>query len=121
MKQLKNAKELIGKTISQIVKTNEIWIKFDDDSFVVFDKVDKTEGFSYTNIVCDIYEYDKDKTCIELLDLNVITLEEHNDALNDERIRYEKSIAESDKKQKEHLEKYEKEQLEILKNKYETK
>ena len=51
MKQLFKKEDLIGKTIVDTFIPTEsyqdLWLKFNDDSFIVFEIDDITEGFGY--------------------------------------------------------------------------
>lgn len=122
MKQLFEQKELIGKTIAQVLMPKEsyqdMWIKFTDNSFAVFDTEDRTEGFGYEKRVRVICEWEKDNTDEELVELGLITKDEHELALEDEDKKYEKERSERDAIEQKRIENLEKEQLAKLKTKY---
>ncbi len=122
MKQLFKQEELIGKTIAQVILPKEsyqdMWIKFTDNSFVVFDTEDRTEGFGQERNVINISDSKKDNTSEELVQLGLITKSEYELALQEEEIEYQKRCAERDAIEKKRIEDYEKKQLEILNKKY---
>lgn len=122
MKQLFKQKELIGKTIEQVLMPKEtyqdMWIKFTDSSFAVFDTEDRTEGFGQERCVRIISDCEKDNTNEELVELGFITKAEHKLALEEEDERYEKRRIERDIIEQKRIEDYEIEQLDKLKKKY---
>ena len=122
MKQIFGEKELVGKTIMQIILPkeayNETWIKFTDNSFVVFDTEDRTEGFGYEKRIRIISEWEKDNTNEELVQLGLITKQEHKLAVEQEKINSEERQKQRDDEEKNRIEKLEKEQLSKLKTKY---
>ncbi len=124
MKQLFEEKELIGKTIAQVLMPKEsyqdMWIKFTDNSFAVFDTEDRTEGFGQERRILVISDWEKDNTNEELVELGLITKAEHKYALEEEEKRYKKERAERDAVEQKRIEDYEKEQLAKLKTKYDA-
>ncbi len=122
MKQLFEEKELIGKTISMVLMPKEsyqdMWIKFTDNSFAVFDTEDRTEGFGQERRIRVISDWEKDNTNEELVELGLITKSQHELALEEEEKRYEKERSERDAVEQKRIEDYEKEQLAKLKTKY---
>ena len=87
MKQIKEHKDLVGKTIAQVIYPKEnyqdMWIKFTDGSFVVLDIEDRTEGFGQTQEVVRIYPWDKDMTDDELVELGLISPQMHSNAVDE--------------------------------------
>jgi hypothetical protein len=122
MKQLFEKKELIGKTIAQVLMPKEsyqdMWIKFTDNSFAVFDTEDRTEGFGQEKRIRVISDWEKDNTNEELVELGLITKSEHKNALEEEEKIHEKERCERDAIEQKRIEHYEKEQLDKLKTKY---
>lgn len=122
MKQLFEEKELIGKTIAMVLMPKEsyqdMWIKFTDNSFVVIDTEDRTEGFGQERRIRVISDWEKDNTNEELVELGLITKSEYELALYEEEKRYEKERRERDAIEQKRIEDYEKEQLAKLKKKY---
>ena len=81
MKQIFNSEELIGKTIEDFYfSEEELWIKFTDSSFVV---IETDDGINVSYNV-------KDKTNSELVKIKVITQEEFNTALEEQRAKWRK-------------------------------
>ncbi len=120
MNQLVKHSELIGKTISQLLNSgNDIWIKFTDDSFVIFDTDNYSSGFSYDNDVRVICDDIKDNTSMELVELGLITKIQYEIALKEEEDRHEQERLKRDLEYKNKIEEQEKELLNKLKNKYE--
>jgi hypothetical protein len=122
MKQLFKQEELIGKTISQVLipteRYQDMWIKFTDNSFVIFDTEDRTEGFGQEMNICVISNYKKDNTNKELVELGLITKAEYKLALKEEEERYENERHERDTLEQKRIEEFEKEQFFKIKNKY---
>lgn len=122
MKQIKNKKELIGKTISQIIMPKEhyddLWIKFTDNSFVVFKVDDISAGFEFSKYVMIMETSTMDMTESEFVELELITPEIHQNAINEQEKRWSDQNEEREKNEKISIEKYEKDQLEKLKLKY---
>ena len=119
MKQLFKEKELIGKTITKTY-TNDFgfWVRFSDDSFVMFEATDKTEGYGYTKYFVNICEYKKNNTYSELVKLGIITQKEYEKANEEQEREYELSREKQNRIELEETIKREKELLEKLKNKY---
>jgi len=113
MKQLFKQKELIGKTIEQVLMPKEtyqdMWIKCTDSSFAVFDTEDRTEGFGQEKLIYVISDCEKDNTNEELVELGFITKSEHKLALEKEDERYEKRRIERYIIEQKRIEDYEKE------------
>ncbi len=82
MKQIFNSEELIGKTIEDFYfsEEEELWIKFTDNSFVVIE----------TDNGIDVKNYVVSKTNSGLVNIGVISQEEYNAALEEQRIKYQK-------------------------------
>lgn len=117
--QIKNIKELKGKTITDIKSDcGELWLKFSDNTFIVLVVNDSTEGFGYTKNEVNIYQYDKDNTDHILVDLDIISEKEYKVACKQEERYYQKSQEERDAIEKERIRNIELEQLEKLKLKY---
>ena len=123
MNQLFKKEDLIGKTIEKIISTgchyDDMFIKFTDGSFVVIDIDEVGEGFSSAQAIV-IEQWKKDKTCSELVELGVITKQEYDEAVRQEEVEFKNRQLEREKKEAERLEEQEKEQLQALKNKYES-
>ena len=100
MKQLFEEKELVGKTIARVLMPKEtyqdMWIKFTDNSFAVFDTQDRTEGFGQERRIRVISDWKKDNTNEELVELGLITRSEYELALAEEDRKYEKQKSERD-------------------------
>lgn len=122
MKQLFEQHELIGKTITQILlpeeSYQELWIKFSDNSFVVFKEEDRTEGFGQERSVIVISDWEKDNTDEEFVKLGFITQNQYELALEEEEKKYEKERVEREEFEKKRIKEYEKDLLNKLKNKY---
>ncbi len=122
MKQLFKEEELTGKTIAQTIMPKEscgyIFIKFTDNSFVVFDSEDNSTGFSNMGYTLVISDYVIDNTDKNLVTLGLITNEQYESALEEEEKRYEQQRIDRDNREKESQEKAEREYAVILKNKY---
>jgi hypothetical protein len=94
MKQIMNKKDLIGKTIKNYYESfDDLWIRFTDDSFVIFRCEDKTDGFDQTHYICNIFDYEVDNTYEPLVNLGLISENEYNiaceeeDRISEERMR----------------------------------
>ena len=124
MKQLFEQKDLIGKTIAQVLMPKEsyqdMWIKFTDNSFAVFDTEDRTEGFGQEKCIRVISDWKKDNTNEELVELGLITKSQHELALEEKEKRHEKERSERYAVEQKRIEDYEREQLAKLKTKYDT-
>ena len=122
MNQIKDHKDLIGKTIAQVIYPIEtyqdMWIKFTDGSFVILDKEDRTEGFGQTQEVVRIYPWDKDMTSSELVELGLISPQMHTNAVEERERRWEEERQERAKEEESRVEVEEKKLLDKLKNKY---
>ena len=90
MKQIMNKKDLIGKTIKRYYESNDdfFWIRFTDDSFVIFRSEDITEGFGQTHHICNIFDYEVDNTYRPLVNLGLISENEYEIACEDEERRF---------------------------------
>lgn len=107
MKQLLCTKELVGKTISKTLQSpEEFWIKFTDDSFVVLEIDDKTEGFGYSHRYIDISEYLVTSCQHELVKIGLISQEVYEEACQEEAEEYERE------RQQRERELYEQQELE---------
>jgi hypothetical protein len=74
MKQIIYNKELVGKTISKTLQSyQEFWIKFTDDSFVILDSTEKTEGYGYTQKSIEVSTYLSDNTNKNLVKFDLIS------------------------------------------------
>ena len=92
MKQLVKITDLINKTISKTIKSNdELYIKFMDDSFVVFEINNNTEGFGYDKKSIEISDYIRDNTYHELVELGLITKKDFTDAVLQEDNKQKKN------------------------------
>ena len=119
MKQLLSIEDLSGKTISKtLLSEPELWMKFTDNSFAVFDIEDRTEGFGHTKSAVVLSDWKKDGTNIELVNLEIISLSEHKKAIKDNELATDIRQQERDKEQQSQIEKLEKEQLKKLSEKY---
>ena len=79
--EIRNLKDLKGKTIVETKKSNnDLWIKFFDDTFVVISISDITKGFDHPESEVDIFEFEQDKTDYTLVDLGLITEDEYEKA-----------------------------------------
>ena len=122
MKQIFDKKEIIGKKVSDVIipegSYQDLWVKFDDNSFVVFTIDDITEGFGYAKQKLSISDDIKNNEDRELLELKLITKEEFEYARNErERISSEYH-EEQQLKYKKMIEDSEKDQYNKLKEKY---
>jgi hypothetical protein len=107
MNQILNKKELVGKTISETLQTSqEFWIKFTDDSFVVLQIINNTEGFGYTNTIIDVSDWIVNTTNNDLVKLGLISQEVYEEACQEEEEEYERE------RQKRERELYEQQELE---------
>jgi len=85
MKQIMRKKDLISKTIKRYYQNDDFfWIRFTDDSFVIFKSEDKTDGFGYPHFICDIFDYEVDNTYEPLVELGLITENEYDMACEEE-------------------------------------
>ena len=120
--QLKNISEIIGKTIEKVVepkeKYDDLWIKFTDGSFICIEAQDITEGFGYAihTVGVNCIDYTAN---INLVKLGIISEKERKEIVIQEEKEYEIENAEYERKRKEDIYNYEKEQYEKLKNKFE--
>lgn len=124
MKQLFKQEELIGKTIAKVLMPKksyqDIWIKFTDNSFIVFNTEDTTVGFGQERNVYVISDQVKDNTSEELVEIGLITNTQHKLALQEQEERYEMQRRLQDAIEKKRIEDNEREQLNklIIKYKY---
>lgn len=122
MKQIFNHKELLGKTISQVLMPEDyfedMWIKFTDNSFVVLKTNNLSVGFEQDKYTLTICEYNKDNTNEELLKLGLITKQEHNLAVQEQDIKYENERKEREFRINQEIERQEIELLNKLKAKH---
>ena len=117
--EIKIIDELKGKTISDLkLDCGELWLKFTDNTFVVLVVNDITKGFEYTRTEVNINQYGKDNTDHTLVDLGLISENEHKEACEQEEFKYQKRQEELDNQEKERIKNIELEQLEKLKSKY---
>lgn len=119
-KQIKKLEELKGKQISNLfIYCDELYLKFSDNTFAVLIPKNITEGFGSAKTEVNIEEYDIDKSNKILVENGIISEEEYLEALKKEE-ELEKELEEKYKREhQERIEKYELEQLRILKQKYE--
>ncbi len=124
MKQLFEQPELIGKTISQILipetSYQNLFIKFTDNSFVVFEKEDATNGYGYPREIIIISDMKVDNTYPELVELGLVTKKDYECAIQQEETKYEQEEISKSLNKKISIETEEKELLKKLKNKYEN-
>jgi len=121
MKQILRQEDLIGKTISKIITScSDLWIKFTDDSFVIFDVESNSEGFGYSSDNVGISDYEINNTWSELVELGLITKKEHKHALEEEEINNQIRKEQEHKEHDEQKILEEKKLLEELKKKYEN-
>ena len=119
MKQLFNNDDIIGKTISQtLISVDTLWIKFTDKSFIIYELEDTTEGFGHIKNLISISDMEVDYTSHELVDLNLITKSEYDEAILEEEKQYEDSRRIYEEKTKKETEEYELELLAKLNKKY---
>ena len=91
MNQILEVTQIIGKTISNVISgERDLYIKFSDNSFCIFENKDVTEGYGYPQHVIEIDDYPKNNTCCELVELGVISKNEYDLAIKEEEIEYEK-------------------------------
>lgn len=117
--EIRNIDELKGKTISDI-KPNcgDLWLKFSDNTFAVLVVNDTTEGFGHTRNEVNIDKFGRGETDHMLVDLGIISKEEHEEACQREEEEYRKRQEVKDRLERERTENIELEQLEKLKFKY---
>lgn len=131
LKQITKPSDLIGKTIENILCAEEergmlmnlhqrIWIKFTDGSFAVIDTRDYGTGFSTDERIV-ISDMSATKMDSELVELGIISKEEHEKAKEEERIADEERYKRQDQQRQAEIERVELEQLNKLKQKYEGK
>lgn len=122
MKQLFKKEELIGKTIEQIIEPSgryeDLWIKFNDGSFVKFNLEDLSTGFNGPEYVTKIDESDVDKTESELVELGLLSKEERDDNIKSEEERHDRWLEDYERERNKELVKYELGLLNKLKDKY---
>jgi hypothetical protein len=122
IKEVKNAKELIGKTISQVIIPEEcyedLWIKFTDDSVVIFKINDITEGFGQTKTIIDINPWGISKTDDELVKLGFISQDEYRQAIRDKEEESRLYWEEQERKRDKEYEELERKKFEELKKKF---
>lgn len=122
MEQIKKVKDLIGKTIAQVIYPKEnyedMWIKFTDSSFVILDIEDRTKGFDQKQEVIRIYPWDKDMTNDELVKLGLISPQMHSNAVEEREKIWKNERKEKQNLENDRIEMEEKKLLEKLKNKY---
>lgn len=122
MKQIIEKNELIGKTISNLVIPNDsyqdMWLAFTDGSFAVFDISNISSGFNTENVIA-ISTYTCDNTKKELVELGLITKEQNDLAILEDDEKYTQLAIKRDAEDVLMKEKFEKELLAKLKDKYE--
>jgi len=111
--QLLNLDELKNKTISIAKKDGcgNLWLKFLDNTFAIFNFNDITEGFGYSKYEVDLYSYECNPTDDMLINLNLITKDEYELAVQHEELKY---LQWREKREKDETERIEKEELELL-------
>ena len=120
MKQLFKKNDLAGKTIKRFLFSgSRLWLRFTDDSFVVIENRQESEGFGQSYDVMDIDDYERDNTDSELVTLELITKKEHDKARQVEEEQYEIRRQKRIQEEQEENKKRELELLEQLKKKYE--
>ena len=122
MKQIKKEEELVGKTIAQVIMPkehyDEVWIKFTDRSFVVFDVNDISSGYESSKYLMTIETMDQDHTNEEFVQLGLISPQEYTKALEERERRYEENCAEREREENAWREARDKELLKNLQKKY---
>lgn len=122
MKQLFKKNDLVGKTIKRFLFSgNRLWLRFTDDSFVVIETRQESEGFGQHYDVMDVDDMAKDNTDSELVTLELITKKEHEKAIQEEEEKYEIRRQKRIREEQEENKKRELELLEQLRNKYDNK
>jgi len=121
MKQIMIKKDLIGKTIKRYYESKDdfFWIRFTDDSFVIFRSEDITECFGQNRSICNIFNYEVDKTYKPLVDLGLISESEYEFACEEEDRRLEERMKEREMENEIQERERELKLLEELKMKYE--
>ena len=121
MKQIVDKKDLIGKTIKRYYESSyDFWIRFTDDSFVVFKYENRTQGFGQEHEGVVVDDFHVENTSPELVQLGLITRSEYEYACEEEDRQYElrKQKRETENQQQE-IER-ELQLLQELKKKYES-
>jgi hypothetical protein len=117
--QIKSLINLNGKTIIDVKKhCDDLWLKFSDNTFAVLVINDITKGFGQTKTEIDLDEYSRDKTEYILVELGLISKQEYDEAIEQDKLEEEIYAKKREIEEKERIEKYELEQLEKLLLKY---
>jgi len=102
MKQITSEKYIIGKVIYKVLSScSELWQMFTDNSFVVFELENQTEGFGYERNKIVISDDIKDFTSYELVKIGLITEKEYELAVKEEELASKKRFAEKIAKEEE--------------------
>jgi FMN-dependent NADH-azoreductase len=119
MKQIIYNKELVGKTISKTLQSyQEFWIKFTDDSFVILDSTEKTEGYGYTQKSIEVSTYLSDNTNKNLVKFDLISQKTYELACQEQEKTYELRRQQREKEELEQEQARERQLYEQLKNKF---
>ena len=90
MNQILKAEQIVGKTISNVISgERDLYIKFSDGSFCVFENNNLTEGYGYIKHAIEISDYPLTKTSFELIKLGIITKDEYDIAVKDRETEWE--------------------------------
>lgn len=120
MKQIKDKDLVKGKTIKKMhTADDELFISFTDDTFAIFVIKEETEGFGFTRSSITVSEDDADFCNSGLIEIGVISDEEHRKAWEEFDRRMDEERAEYDKKVKDEHEMREVLEYQRLKKKYE--
>lgn len=120
LKEITELKDLKGKTIADTLESHgKLWIKFTDDSFVVLEADEESDGYGYSSYTIDVGGWSpKQADDRELYDLGIVSKKEHEAAVLVEEEAMERRMAEREAEAQARDREYELEQLRLLQSKY---
>lgn len=90
LKQILDYNDMVGKTITGIQQDesiDDLYIKFSDGSFAILDIQQNHDRFSGYGDRIKVTDYKTDETDINLVDLGIITKEEHQVAIAELKLK----------------------------------
>jgi hypothetical protein len=120
MKQLKKLKEIKGKTISDFTQSNDdLYIKFDDNSFIILTVDDQSEPYGYPQNVIEVDSFDAGEDDQLLVELGIVSKKQFNQAIKKREEREKIFWKEREELERKRIEEEELKILKTLKEKYE--
>ena len=118
-KEIRDIKQVKGKLIdSTKIVRGDLWIKFSDSTFIILACNDITEGFGYKREEVNVRRWEADETSTTLLDMGLISKDDHEKAIEEEEKETERRKKERELKEIDRIKKIELEQLKKLNEKY---